>query len=224
MIVVVGSPIARRAATGVRAAGLPAAISREIVAAGATVQLVGKLGEGPDGDAVALSLAADGIGHVALQRISAPVAVGIGAASGVDDGSLDALAGLGAADDGTADTAAGADLPTGVPLEAADLELALRYLPDYRVVVLAQSLDEPALAAAREAARWAGAQVIEVTAPGQEGTALDDATVLEAPAEDAEGAFASLVGRYAAALDAGTPPADAFAGASAGVGWAAVSD
>ena len=119
---------------------------------------------------------------------------------------------------------AAADPPMGAPLEAADLELALRYLPDYRVVVLAQSLDEAALAAARDAARWAGAQVIEVMAPGGEGTALDDATVLEAPAEDAEGAFASLVGRYAAALDAGTPPADAFAAASAGVGWAPVSD
>jgi hypothetical protein len=224
VIVVVGSPTARSGSSGVRAGGLPAAVAREIVVAGQTVQLVGKLGEGPDGDAVALSLAADGIGHVALQRIPAPVAVGIGAASGADEGSLDTLAGLGTTDDGAAETAAGADPTIGAPLEAADLELALRYLPDYRVVVLAQSLDEAALAAARDAARWAGAHVIELTAPGTDMTTLDDATVLEAPAEDAEGAFASLVGRYAAALDAGTPPAEAFAAASAGVGWAAVSD
>jgi hypothetical protein len=222
VIVVVGSPTARQAATGIRAAGLPAAIARQIVAAGAGVQLVGKLGEGPDGDAVALSLAADGIGHVALQRVGAQVAVGAGLRG--DDGSLDELAGLGTADD-AADGRPGEDPAAGAPaLEAADLELALRYLPDYRVVVLAQPLDEPALAAARDAARWAGAHVIEVIAPGEQGTALDDATVLEAPAEDAEGAFASLVGRYAAALDAGTSPADAFAAASAGVGWAAVSD
>jgi hypothetical protein len=222
VIVVVGSPTARRAASGVRAAGLAAAISREIAAAGGAVQLVGKLGEGPDGDAVALSLAADGIGHVALQRILAPVAVGVGSEG--DGFSLDALAGLGGAGDGTSGTGPGADSPMGAPLEAADLELALRYLPDYGVVVLAQSLDEPALVAAREAARWAGAHVIEVTAPGTDTTTLDDATVLEAPTEDAEGAFASLVGRYAAALDAGTAPAEAFAAASAGVGWAAVSD
>src|SRR6478609_4103674 len=97
VIVVVGSPSARLGATGVRAAGLPAAIAREIAAAGAVVQLVGKLGEGPDGDAVALSLAADGIGHVALQRIAAQVAVGAGL--GGDDGPLDELAGLGTTDD-----------------------------------------------------------------------------------------------------------------------------
>jgi hypothetical protein len=152
------------------------------------------------------------------------VAVGIGVASGADEGSLDTLAGLGAPDAEAQETAAVVDPPIGSTLEAADLELALRYLPDYRVVILAQSLDEPALAAARDAARWAGAHVIELTAPGTDATTLDDATVLEAPAEDAEGAFASLVGRYAAALDGGTQPAEAFAAASAGVGWAAVSD
>ena len=141
-----------------------------------------------------------------------------------DDGALDELAGLGTLDEAADGRGHEDPAANGPTLEAADLDLALRYLPDYRVVVLAQSLDEPALAAARDAARWAGAHVIEVIAPGEEGTALDDATVLEAPAEDAEGAFASLVGRYAAALDAGTPPADAFAAASAGVGWAAVSD
>ena len=78
MIAVIGSPSARRAATGVRAAGLRSRSPARPRRRGATAQLVGKLGEGPDGDAVALSLAADGIGHVALQRIAAQVAVGAG--------------------------------------------------------------------------------------------------------------------------------------------------
>ena len=42
-----------------------------------------------------------------------------------------------------------------------------------------------------------------------------DATVLAVPADD-EGAFATLVGAYAAALDSGAEPAAAFAGAVGG--------
>jgi hypothetical protein len=52
----------------------------------------------------------------------------------------------------------------------------------------------------------------------------DDATVLEAPAADPDGGFGAVVGAYAAALDRGTAPADAFAAASAGSGWSTVVD
>ena len=46
----------------------------------------------------------------------------------------------------------------------------------------------------------------------------ETATVLAAPVSDPDGAFAAVVGAYAAALDGGASPADAFAGAIAG-GW-----
>ena len=45
-----------------------------------------------------------------------------------------------------------------------------------------------------------------------------DATVLEAPDEDA-GAFARLVGRYAAQLDAGRGAAEAWQDALSDTGW-----
>jgi hypothetical protein len=226
VIAIVGSPIGRRSAHGVRAAGLPVAIARAAVVAGGTVQLVGKLGEGSDGDAVALSLAAEGIGHVALQRVPGPVPVA-GAEDAVDgEAALDDLAALDGSDMPAPEVSW--TPPGGEPLEAADLELALRYLPDYRVVVLAQPLEAAARAAAVDAARWSGAGLILITGSGAgDGAAAsspEEATILEAPAVDAEGAFATLVGRYAAALDAGTPAAEAFAAASATVGWAAVSD
>jgi hypothetical protein len=113
----------------------------------------------------------------------------------------------------------------GPSLDAGDLQLALRYLPDYRVVVVADSLDASGLSTVVEAGRWAGAQLIVVVAAGSSAQAVpDDATVLEAPAVDAEGAFSAVVGAYAAALDRGASPAEAFASASVGSGWAAVAD
>jgi hypothetical protein len=45
------------------------------------------------------------------------------------------------------------------------------------------------------------------------------ATVLEAPSNGADGAFAAMVGRYAAALDRGEDPAAAFGQATDEAGW-----
>jgi hypothetical protein len=225
VIAVLGSPVARRSPRGdVIAAGLPVAIAGAAAAGGGEVQLIGKVGEGPDGDAVLLAVAAAGIGHVAVLRdVEAVIVVTDEAPDELSDAPIDEIAGL----DGSAD---GADSrpPTrpaaGPVLDAGDLALALRYLPDYRVVVIAQELDAAALAAVVEAARWAGAALVVAT-PGAGATAdlPDDATVLEAPADD-EGAFAALVGRYAVALDGGKQPAAAFAGASSGSGWSPVAD
>jgi hypothetical protein len=47
--------------------------------------------------------------------------------------------------------------------------------------------------------------------------------VLEAPVDDPDGAFAMVVGRLAAALDAGADPATAFRDAVATTGWAAAT-
>ena len=116
--------------------------------------------------------------------------------------------------------------PTEGPvLEAADVELALRYLPDYRVLVIADPLPAASLEVAAAASRWSGAALVVLVPNGSEPPALGpDATILEAPDGDPDGAFAAVVGAYAAALDRGEEPAEAFATASATGGWAAVAD
>ena len=98
-------------------------------------------------------------------------------------------------------------------LEAADVELALRYLPDIRVVVDAAGPASliPTLA---DGAAYAGATFILIgdraTASAQ-GDLPASAIVLEAPSHDPDGTFAGFVGALAARLDAGAAPADAWA-------------
>jgi len=90
------------------------------------------------------------------------------------------------------------------PLDRADIELGLRYVPECRVLVAAEPLEPDALAAAVEAAAYHGAALIALVPAGA--AAPDElpetATVLELPDED-EGAFARLVGAYAAGLASG---------------------
>jgi hypothetical protein len=219
MVVVIGNPTARRTNDAVGAGGLPVAAASAAVVAGATVQLVGRVGEGADGDAVVLAIAEAGIGHAALLRGPTPVP-GATDDEGELVGSLDELAGLGG------DDRSSGEPPPQIPspgLDAADLVLGLRYLSDYRVVVVADPLAGDALAAVVDAAGWADARLVVVTdAKRQVSGVPADATVLEAPDEGADGAFAALVGRYAAALDSGTEPADAFAMASGAAGWSPV--
>jgi sugar/nucleoside kinase (ribokinase family) len=217
VIVVVGNPRARQSEKGIVASGVAAAVGRVAVAAGAEAQLVGKVGEGPTGDSILLSLAQDGVGHAAVLRdASAPTAVASAATDA--EAVLDPI-------DADDELAAPAEAPATRPLDSGDLQLALRYLPDYRVVVVADTFDEASLGTIVAAARWAGAQLIVVVPAGSTGSGVpDDATILEAPSADADGAFAAVVGAYAAALDRGAKPADAFASASIGSGWSAVID
>jgi sugar/nucleoside kinase (ribokinase family) len=107
------------------------------------------------------------------------------------------------------------------PLERADIELALRYVPECRVLVAAEALAADALAAAAGAAAYHGAALICVTSPGGSQDGLpEDATVLEEPSdEEAGGAFAELIGRYAAALAGGTSAAEAWKSAVEKSGW-----
>lgn len=226
MVVVVGNPRARIADRGVVATGTAATVGRVAAAAGATVQLVGKVGEGAAGDGLMLSLADMNIGHVAVLRDAARTTP-LGPSESDDD------IGLTQALDQPAEWSAAAarsDDPDPDPapeptLDSDDLQLALRYLPDYRVVVVTDPLDAVSLATVAAAARWAEAQLIVLIASGSDGAGLpEDATVLEAPPIDPDGAFATMVGAYAAALDRGASPADAFATASAGSGWSAVVD
>jgi sugar/nucleoside kinase (ribokinase family) len=105
------------------------------------------------------------------------------------------------------------------PLERADIELALGYVPECQVLVAAEPLTDDALGATAEAAAYHGAALICVIEPGQTPHGLpDNSTVLEEPEEDA-GAFADLVGRYAAALAGGADPAEAWKSAVEKAGW-----
>ena len=74
-----------------------------------------------------------------------------------------------------------------------------------------------------EAAGFTGAHLILLTPAGAEPPeATGDVTVLAVPAAGDDGAFASLVGAYAAGLDGGADPAAAFATAVGRAGWEAL--
>ncbi|MEP7361033.1 MAG: hypothetical protein ABI744_05570 [Chloroflexota bacterium] len=105
-------------------------------------------------------------------------------------------------------------------LDRADIELALSYVPECRVLVAAEPLDDDALAATTEAAAYHGAALICITGAGAPPpTALPEtATVLEEP-DEAATAFAELVGRYAAALATGTQAQEAWKSAVDKSGW-----
>ena len=88
VIVVVGDPSLRLAGESVTAEpdGPAAAIARACAAAGATVQLAGKVGDDPPGDEILLGLTRHGIGHVALLRDAGTVtSVGRSAAEPIAD-------------------------------------------------------------------------------------------------------------------------------------------
>lgn len=96
-------------------------------------------------------------------------------------------------------------------IEPADLDLALRYLPDVRAVVLVDP-EAPLLSVARGAASWSGASLVVVAATGE---VTDEGPgpapiVLEPPATDPDGTFAGFVAALAVRLDAGEEPAVAW--------------
>jgi hypothetical protein len=107
-------------------------------------------------------------------------------------------------------------------LDAADLELALRYVPDYHVLVVAHPLSAQALRTVDDAASYGGAHLVLITADpaAGEGLATRWATVLAVPDDD-DGAFSRVVASYAVRLDLGAAPADAFREAVGQAGWSA---
>jgi hypothetical protein len=107
-------------------------------------------------------------------------------------------------------------------MEPADLDLALRYLPDIRVVVLVRP---PArlLPTAIAGADFAGAPLVIVgpldgealaTLEARDGSGGPGGTtapiIMEPPARDPDGTFAGFVAALAARLDAGDAPDAAF--------------
>jgi ribokinase len=229
MIVVIGQPAATPSArTGI--GGLAGRVAVAAASRGAEIQLVGKVGDDAIGDALVLALGAAGVGHVAILRDAAH-------ATTVEairpDEPVDLLA-PDRADpaDATAaapEPSAGSGAAPGSPaLEPADLELALRYLTAYEVVVLTDPLDAAAIATVVAAVDFAGAKLVLVGPPapdapaGPDGPAEPalpaDATVLDPPpGGDPDGAFADMLAAYAVALDAGSAPVEALRAARAAV-------
>ncbi len=227
MLAVVGSPsFAPGLTPGAAgdAGGLAAGIARAAAAEGIEVQLIGKVGDDPSGDAVLLALGRERVGHLALLRDAGqptPIAPLRGAVA--DPADTEAIATL-LGDDATGEeftNAFGDTAPTvGLAMEPADISLGLRYVREFRVLVAADPLDGPSWLVVADAASFADAALI-VVAPHGEATPVAPASaiVLEAPETDPDGAFATMVGRLAAALDRGMDVGDAFRTATAQGGW-----
>src|SRR5687767_15701144 len=100
---------------------------------GATVEFIGKIGDDPAGDELQLSLARSHVGHVAMLRDPAR-ATGVLASAGDEiDGADDAIDAVSetlhdAEHDQPEGDGADAAPDDGPELEAADVDLALRYL------------------------------------------------------------------------------------------------
>ena len=198
MIVVVGLPRLSRSQPPA-ADGLAVQIARRAASAGAAVQLMGKIGDDPDGDLALLDLAAAGVAHPAMLR----------------DHARRTPVGSGKPADGRG--------PAPL-LEPADLELGLRYVPDFRVLILAVPEAPGLIAPAAEASSFAGAHLIVIGSPRTRVETLSErSTVLTAPkGAEGESALAALVATYAVALDAGEVSTVAWRMAMAAAGAAGV--
>jgi hypothetical protein len=230
VIVVLGRPrVQRREPDGpLMPAGLAAEIALSLGRDGAAVELVGSIGDDPEGDRIVVELGRAGVGHAALMR------------------------------DPAARTPPAGMVDTARPqprLEAADVELGLRYLTDCRVLIVAESLEAEALSQALAAAAYHGASAVLVAPPGSvdpaslgEGVTLlehaalggadgghegapdggvdgaaddpaDDASADDGPADGDEAAFAGFVAAYALGLERGASAEDALMAALDGGGW-----
>lgn len=211
MIVIVGLP-AWNPGPPPMPAGRACGIALAAAGAGASVELMGRIGDDPAGDTLLIALGRAGVGHVALLRDAARPTLIHRLAETEGEELFEAALRNG--------HRPALDVDEGGPrLEPADVELGLRYLSAFDVLVVDDDAPIDVLPACLEAAAFAGARlVVLVRSPGGAPDGLpEDATVLVAPEEEGE-AFPRLVGRYAAALDAGSGPEAAFA-AVAGDGW-----
>jgi hypothetical protein len=200
VIVIIGIPVRRRDASGSQLAGSPALAALAAARTGERVELVGKTGDDPAGDDVVLALTQAGVGHAALLRDPARVTPQIGG----DADDADLLA------DGNEDqrlTDAARDRSGWPALEPEDVELALRYLPDVRTIVVAEAVNGGVLRVAADAARYAGARLVVAASTPE---AVPGADLVLAPPRDDDGASGGLLGELAAALERGADVEDAF--------------
>jgi hypothetical protein len=225
VIVVIGSPIGRFADDVIVAGGMASRIALAAAGSGRVVQLVGRTGDDPAADSVVLDLAKGGVGHVALLRDpgrATPLEPSTDGAEAIED---DAAAEATTAQiDATTAPGFGGVAPDGSErstLDPGDVDLGLRYLTDFAVVVLAEPAEPETVAIVADAAGWAEARMILVLASGAPvpDSLPVDAVVFEAPDADPDGVFAALVGHFAAALDDGAEPGEAFRTSVATDGW-----
>jgi sugar/nucleoside kinase (ribokinase family) len=209
MIVVLGS-LAWREAPAPTPAGRAPEIAMAAAARGARTEIVGRVGDDRAGDALVIALGVAGVGHAAVLRD--PVHATPMLASPAPDDDPDPFA-----DELPAPPATGG----GPRLEPADITLGLSYLTSFGVLVVADDVPASALPACVAGAQFSGAHLVVLLPPGRRPPAAlpEDATVLVAPDVADDGAFAALVGAYAAAVDAGEEPAAAFRIATGAVGW-----
>jgi hypothetical protein len=196
--------------------GLASRVALAAAEAGSAVEVVGRVGDDPTGDALLLALKRAGVGHAAVLRDPARGTPIIAASiDGADEVAPDD-------DPDPAPKPATAMDARGPLLDAADLELGLRYVPDYHVLVVAHPLAAAALRTVDDAASYAGAHLVLLTTDPTtaDGLTTTAATVLAVPDED-EGAFAQVVAAYAVRLDLGAAPSDAFREAVGVAGWSA---
>lgn len=187
MIVVIGQVGARQSESGdIEPSGFAAKVALAAAAEGAKVEVVTRLGDDPAGDAVLLTFAHAGIGHVATLRNG-------GVRTSIDPAATSDV------DEPQASEQVSAE---GLDLDSADIGLALRYLSNYRVIVLAHPLGPDVVEEALAAAGWGAAHLVVVSAPGK-AAPPDPADALVLAAERDAEATASRLGRYAAAVDAG---------------------
>ena len=111
------------------------------------------------------------------------------------------------------------------PLDRDDISLGLSYVPECRVLVVGEPLEPFALGAAVAAAAYHGAALIALVPQGVAAPAElpENVTVLELPNED-DGAFARLVGAYAAGLASGKAAPDAWRAAVEQTGWESAAE
>jgi hypothetical protein len=217
VIVVIGQPVLDATGPTPVPTGSAARVALAAAAQGATVQLIGKVGDDADGEALVLALSRGNVGHVALQREAArrtPRLVATQTEALEPD-----------ADDGD-ETPATAHIEPADPalrpgLDIADVELGLQYLTEFRVIVACDPMDVATTRVVADASGWSAATLIVLVRDGDpepEGLPAT-AIVLQAPAVDPEGVFDRLVGELAAAIDDGTDPRTAFERLVAQAGW-----
>jgi len=210
VIVVIGA-LAWRATEPVGPAGRGCEVALGAAAAGARVEIVGRVGDDPVGDTLLIALARASVGHAAVLRDPVrPTPIALQTTTDDEDpfAEPDDSAGPGAVD--------------GMASEGEDVGLGLRYLTEVDVLVGTDDVPRALLPGCDEAAAFAGARlVILVSDVAVDPDLPPDALVLGVPDSD-DGAFGALVGRLCAGLDAGLDSADALRAAAGHGGWEAV--
>lgn len=203
MIVVVGG-LAWLGTSSPRPAGRACDIAMLAARAGRDVQVVGRVGDDVAGNSLVLELARAGVGHVAVLRDPAHPTTLL-AEPRPDDEPVSVLLSR------EPDAASAPSASPGPRLDAADVELGLRYLQSFAVLVLTDDASPALIPVVSDAASFTAAHLILLLPDRETADPLPtDATVFGVPAGDDEGEFAALVSRFAVALDSGASPADAF--------------